>query len=104
MDELITKKHLRTKVEYLCGRTIYGTTNCKATGQYRMSIPWHWGVADGRFADIDPVVWRICDLERDAFIGQLEKTFPQLKGQISVRYHIGSGIYLSLRVNNAVLA
>jgi hypothetical protein len=104
MDALVTKKELRVKVEALCGIGIYSTANLKASGQYRMSIPWHGGYRNGTFANVDPKVWRTCDLKRDGLISQLERAFPRLKGHISAGYHIGSGIYLSLRVDNAVLA
>ena len=104
MDGLVKKKILRNEVEALSGRSIYSTANLKSTREYRMSIPWHGGYRNARFADVDAKVWRTCDLKRDGLISQLERAFPQLKGHISAKYHIGSGIYLSLRVDNAVLA
>lgn len=104
MTDLVSKKDLRVAVMELSGKThIYSTANLKGTNEYRMSLGWHGGYRNKRFSDVDPADWQDCDRRRDRLIRQLEGVFPRLSGRIRGTYHIGSGIYLSLRVDNAVL-
>lgn len=101
----VSKAILRKAVMELSGKTyIYSTANLPSTGEYRMSLGWHGGYRNKRFSDVKPEDWQDCDLRRDRLIRQLEQRFPQLGGRIRGTYHIASGIYLSLRVDNQVLA
>lgn len=104
MTEKISKKDLRADVELLTGRGIYSTANIKGKDEYRMSIPWHGGYRRALFADVPQEVWEKCNTKRDQLIRALEVANPQLRGHITTGYHIGAGIYLSLRVSNGVLA
>lgn len=104
MTEPVSKAVLRAAVLELSGKTyIYSTANLKSTNEYRMSLGWHGGYRNARFADVKPEHWQDCDQRRDQLIHQLEDRFPQLRGHIRGVYHIASGIYLGLRVDNHVL-
>ena len=104
MTELVSKAELRSAVIELAGKTyIYSTANLKSTGEYRMSLGWHAGYRNKRFSDVSQLDWEDCDRRRDKLIACLVDRFPQLSGRIRGTYHIGSGIYLGLRVDNAVL-
>lgn len=104
MVELISKALLREAVLELGRKShIYSTANLKSTGEYRMSLGWHPGYRNKKFSDVKPSDWADCDLRRDALIQKLEAKWPQLRGHVRSTYHIGSGIYLSLRVDNCVL-
>jgi hypothetical protein len=103
MSDLVSKALLRKVVEALCHGYIYSTANLKSTGEYRMSLLWHPRGYCRRFSDVKPAVWQICDRRRDQLIQRLVERFPQLQGHVRGTYHIGSHIYLSLRVSNQVL-
>lgn len=104
MTERVSKAVLRAAVMELSGKThIYSTANLKSTDEYRMSLGWHGGYRNKRFSDVAQAHWDDCNHRRDVLIRRLEDRFPQLRGQVRGTYHIASGIYLSLRVDNTVL-
>ena len=104
MTDRISKAVLRAAVMELSGKTyIYSTANLKSTDEYRMSLGWHGGYRNKRFSDVSEADWDDCNSRRDVLVRLLEGRFPQLRGHVRGTYHIASGIYLSLRVDNRVL-
>ena len=104
MVELVSKTLLRAAVLELGRKShIYSTANLKSTHEYRMSLGWHPGYRNKKFSDVASADWDDCNDRRDVLIHLLEERFPQLRGHVRSTYHIASGIYLSLRVDNSVL-
>ncbi|MFN9115068.1 MAG: hypothetical protein ACK5XN_33825, partial [Bacteroidota bacterium] len=102
MMDRVSKALLRRVVPELCNGYIYSTANLKSTGEYRMSLPWDGRFSGTKFSAVPPGTWLDCHRRRDQLIQRLVERFPQLQGHVRGTYHIGSGLYLSLRVNNHV--
>lgn len=99
-----TKKMLRAEVtRLLVGGRIYSTANIKSTDEYRMSIWWEPCARYCRFEDVSAETWERCRLRANTFIREIMNKWPVLASSIRYNFHIGSGIYLSLRVDNDIL-
>jgi len=76
-------------------RNIYSTANLK-DGSHRMSIPW----APQRGGSVEQALVNYPkSVERaEQLVAAFKKQFPELAAKVSYQWHVGSGLYLSLRV------
>lgn len=104
MSKLVSKAEVRREIETMHNGNhhIYSTANIKS-GEYRISIPWNGRWRRCSLKAVPPQVWNVCNEQRDQLVADLVAKFPELKGHINTHWHIGAGIYLSLRIDNSVL-
>ena len=77
------------------GRRIYSSANLK-DGTHRMSIPW----APQRGGSVANALINHPDsqVRAEKLLAAFKKQFPELAPKVSYQWHVGSGLYLSLRV------
>lgn len=100
--DIPTKKVLRKAVEKLSGGRIYSTANLKSTDEYRMSVWWCASPRYCRFEDVSDQTWEDCRIRANTLLREIINEWPSLSSNIRYNFHIASGIYLSLRVDNEV--
>jgi len=93
MSKAIRKEYMAW-VRDFCG--MYSSANLK-NGSHRMSISleWRWNLC--HVNDI-PEKYPAVHAETMEIVNGFKERFPDLAHRVSYQYHIGSALYLSLRV------
>jgi hypothetical protein len=101
--ELVSKKAIRKFINEVLNEHIYSTANLKSTGEYRLSICAMGNYRYCCLSDISQGDMIRIEHETNLLKVALVLKWPQLAGHINHRYHIRLGVYLSLRISNALL-
>lgn len=78
---------------------IYSTCNLVPKNQYRMSIP----LVNVRYRRANDHEIAEFNQRAKVVVDRLVTQFPEIKGHIEVKYHVGAWMYMSLRISNSVL-
>ena len=73
--------------------------NLVPNDQYRMSIP----LMNVRYRRPNKQEIAKFNQRAKVIVDRLVAQFPEIKGHIEVKYHVGAWMYMSLRISNSVL-